>query len=153
MRTSALARDVRPDEAWAWWTDYQDGAEDHAFARWAHPERRVEELEPGVLQVSESGQLGPLRFLEVTVVRLEKPRIRFESRNTFGTFRGSIRFQPDARGTRIEVAWDEHPVRWLRWTGPLGRFALRRFYAWDLRQHARQLERAHGAERPRPDSS
>ncbi|MCA1813552.1 MAG: SRPBCC family protein [Halobacteriales archaeon] len=149
MRASTVARGVRPDQAWAWWTDFREGGEDHGFARWAHPQRRVEELEPGVLQLTETGKVGPWKLLEVNVVRLERPRLRFEARNNAGTFRGTIRFLPDAEGTRIEVVWDERLVRWLRWLGPLGRFGVRAVYAWDLRRHARDLERA----TPRPDSS
>ncbi|HEV8359176.1 MAG TPA: SRPBCC family protein, partial [Candidatus Thermoplasmatota archaeon] len=105
MRTQVEARGVSPEQAWRWWTDYREGAHDHAFARWAKPDRRVEELEDGRVRLTESGQVLGVRFLEVATLELAKPRIRFDARNNFGSFRGTIRFLPSEGGTRIEVVW------------------------------------------------
>ena len=140
MQLAVEARGVHPDQAWAWWTDFREGAHDHAFARWAHPERRVERRPDGVVVLHESGRALGLRYEEVTEVRLARPRLHFDGRTTFGRFRGTFRFLPSPQGTRIEVAWDQQLRGPLRWLGPLGAWAVRRFFAWDLRHHVRDLE-------------
>jgi hypothetical protein len=149
VRAEAVARGVTPDQAWAWWTDFREGAEDHAWAAWAKPDRRVQEWEDGSWQVTETATVLRLKFLEVSRIELAKPRLRFDTRNNFGHFWGHYRFLPDAGGTRIEGVWDQELVRWLRWLGPLARFVVRRFFLWDLKHHLRDLER----EAARPETS
>lgn len=144
MRVEVVARGVEPDAAWAWWTDFREGGADHRFARWAHPERRVEERGGGRLAIEERARVGPLRYREVVEVTLAKPELRFDARSTFGAFRGAFRFLPDPRGTRVVVAWEMRLVPWLRALGPLGRGVVGWFYAWDLRQHVAELEREAG---------
>lgn len=134
-------RGVAPDAAWAWWTDYREGGDDHAFAAWAHPVREVEVRPDGSIALTETARVLGLTFWEKAVLRPAKPRLHFEAQNNFGRFRGHFRFLPAEGGTRIEVVWEQDLVGWLRLLGPLGRFAVRRFYAWDLGHHARALER------------
>jgi hypothetical protein len=141
VRTEVQARGVSPDAAWQWWTDFRSGTEDHAFAAWAHPEREVAWLPDGRVRLRERAKVLGLRYEEEGVLELAKPRIRFEATNTFGDFRGHLRFLPGDGGTRIEVVWDMRLVRWLRWLGPLGRWGVRAFFAWDMRHHVRELER------------
>lgn len=133
---------VSPDQAFAWWTDFREGAHDHAFAAYAHPERRVEHLGPGRLRVREAGKLLGWRFEETSDVELAKPRVKLQTTNNFGRFRAAYRFLPAQGGTTIELVLDiTHPGRLLRWTGPLGRWGVKRFARWDLRMHAKDLER------------
>lgn len=142
MRAEVVVPGVPPDAAWAWWTDFRPGAEDHAFARWGHPERRVEEREDGSILVTDTGRLLGFRWLEVEEVTLAKPRLRFEARNNAGVFRGHYRFLPAAGGTRIEVVVDIVAMhRPYRWGGPLARAFVRWFVGWDLRHHGRDMQR------------
>lgn len=142
MRAEALVRGVSPDAAWAWWTDFRQGAEDHAFARWGHPERRLQEREDGTILVTDTASLLGLRWLEVEEVTLAKPRVRFEARNNAGVFRGHYRFLPHAEGTRIEAVVDVVALhKPYRWGGPLARAFVGWFVGWDLRHHAREMER------------
>lgn len=140
MRIEVVARGVPPDKVWAWWTDYREGSGDHAFAGWAHPDRRVERLDDERLRLTETARVGPWRYLEVSELTLQRPRVRFDMRNNVGRFRGHYRFLPDPQGTRIEVVWDETLQGPLRWLGPLGRWGLRQAFRWDLRRHLRDLE-------------
>jgi hypothetical protein len=149
VRAVVWARGVRPEDAWAWWTDFREGEEDHRWAAWAEPERTVERLGPGHLRLRERARVGPLRFEEVNDVQLAHPVLRFDARNTLGRFRGAFRFLQGEGGTCIEVAWEQELARPLRWLGPLGRALVRRFYAWDLEHHVRDLEGAMA----RPESS
>lgn len=139
MRAAALAWAMAPEAAWAWWTDFREGGEDHAFAAWARPERRVEEREDGSLLITESARFLGLRFLEVCEVRPARPALRFEARNSFGVFRGQYRFVAAPVGTRVEAEARLAPG--LRALGPLGRWLAERFFLWDLRHHVRAMER------------
>jgi hypothetical protein len=139
VKADVVVPGVAPEEAWAWWTDFREGGEDHAFAAWAHPERRVERREDGTVVLTETARVWRFRFLEVAELELKKPRVKFQVRNNLGRFWGTYRFLPAAGGTRLEGVWDQELVRWLRWLGPLGRWAVRWFFAWDLRKHAEEL--------------
>lgn len=136
---------VTPEQAWTWWTDFREGPHDHAFAAWAHPERRVEALDDGGLRITETARVWRWQYLEVCDLELARPRVKYEMRNNVGRFRGHYRFLPAADGTRLEVVWDQQLVRWLRWLGPLGRWGLSAVYRWDLKQHIGQMRRDLGA--------
>lgn len=144
MRLEVPVRGVTPDAAWAWWTDFRNGTEDHDFWGWARPERRVEEREDGSLLITDTARVLGMRYLEVCEAMPAKPRLRFDARNNFGRFRGHYRFLPGEGGTRLEVAWEQELVPWLRAFGPVGRWLVRRMFAWDLRHHARALEHEAG---------
>jgi hypothetical protein len=103
VRVAVDVPGVPPDAAWAWWTDFRPGSEDHAFAAWAHPERRVEFGEAGRVVLTETARVWRFRFLEVAELELKKPRVKFDVRNNFGRFWGHYRFLPAADGgTRLE---------------------------------------------------
>jgi hypothetical protein len=142
VRVAVEVPGVQPDQAFAWWTDFREGAHDHAFARFGHPDRRVEVLGQGRVRVTESGKLLGWQFREVSDVELAKPRVRLQTTNNFGRFRATYRFLPSQAGTTIELVLDiTAPGKLLRWTGPFGRWGVKRFVRWDLRMHAKDLRR------------
>jgi hypothetical protein len=144
VRVAVEVPGVPPDAAWAWWTDFRPGGEDHAFAAWAHPERRVEFGEAGRVVLTETARVWRFRFLEVAELELKKPRVKFDVRNNFGRFWGHYRFLPAADGgTRLEGVWDQELVGWLRWTGPIGRLGVKWFFAWDLKKHLEEMVDEH----------
>jgi hypothetical protein len=132
---------VDPDRAWAWWTDFREGAEDHVFVARARPRRRVEELEPGHLRMRDEASILRIRWREETDAWLRPPRVEFDVRNPAGRFRGHYAFLPAEGGVRVEVELAMDPRWWLRALGPLGAWMVRRFVAWDLRMHLREMER------------
>lgn len=140
---AAVRSRVGPDQAWAWWTDFREGHEDHGFARWTHPQRRVETLGEGRLRVTDEARVLGLRYREVADLTLDPAQrtLHYDARSTFGRFRGRIAFVPDEAGCRIVARWEQDLRGPLRALGPLGRWAVRRFYAWDLRHHVRDMER------------
>lgn len=150
LQLSRRVRDVPPGRVHAWWTDFHEGRTDHRFL----PGERRTILRREGAEVEMEDRF--LFFRERTTATVEADAVRFRGRNSFVTFDGAYRFEPDGDGTRIRLDVDlrlHRGLRWTRWVAkPLARIAI----AADLRGHAREAEselrpqrRARGAAPPR----
>lgn len=138
VRIARVVRDVDPDAATAWWSDFREGPDDHGFIP-GHRRRILSRGADNVVMEDETRLLGSRVFVERTTVWPDKREVRFAGRNNFGLFDGVYSFEPEGRGTRIvldatvtlapHVAWT-HVAAW-----PLVLAILR----VDLARHAKEM--------------
>lgn len=140
LRIDEFVPGVAPDRALAWWRDFREGREDHAFL--PRVTRRILERGPaGVRMRDEARWLGIRVFRESVRAWDEEGGVAFEGENDFAVFEGAYRFAPDGegRGThiRLDAAIRLRPA--LRIGEPIARPIVLRILRSDLRHHAREM--------------
>lgn len=140
------ARGVAPDAAVAWWSDFREGAVDHAFLPGAR--RRILRRDGADVTMEDEMGVGPVRlFHERARATTDGRAVRFSGTNSFGSFEGAYLFGEAPEGTAIRLEATVRLRKGLRWSDaaakPLAELALRH----DLRQHAAAMERDLGTGR------
>lgn len=137
---SHVVRDVAPEEAARWWSDFREGRDDHRFLP-GH-RRRILARAPGhVTMEDETRPLGIPLFRETTTAWPSASAVRFVGRSTVAAFEGAYRFEPAAGGTRIELEATITLRRVLRWTDVAARPLVAAILRVDLARHANDMRR------------
>ncbi len=136
---------VDPQQALAWWTDFQPGEHDHAFVPGAH-RRILQDGERGAEILDTVTWLGLTVFRERVHARQRGNTVQLSGENTFARFSGRYRFEhvfePEETEAALEATIDlKGPLAWIDTLAfPFVRWILR----WDTRHHADQMRQALG---------
>lgn len=137
----ALAKGVTPADAYRWWTDFQEGHEDHAFFRQPPGAgRRILRRTPMEVEMEDSARVLWVPFLERTLAQLAPPdAVHLRGRNNLGEFRGTYTFHAHPEGTRVRFEGEVYPLGVLAFLSPLGKPFVAAFIRKDLRLHVREM--------------
>lgn len=138
MRIARVVRDIDPDAATAWWSDFREGHGDHGFIP-GHERRILSRGADSVVMEDETKLLGLRLFLERTTVWPDKREVRFAGRNSFGLFDGSYTFEPKGNGTRIVLDATVTLSPSLQWADVAAKPLVLTILRVDLARHAKDM--------------
>ncbi|HWG92056.1 MAG TPA: SRPBCC family protein [Candidatus Thermoplasmatota archaeon] len=141
LRCEALAKGVTPEAAYGWWTQFQEGCDDHRFFRMPEGSgRRLLRVTPSEVEMEDAGRILWIPFIERTLALLDPPRaVHLRGRNSFSEFRGTYHFLPHPEGTLVRFEGDVFPLGFLAILSPLGAPLVRAFVRKDLQGHVKEL--------------
>ena len=144
ITSEAVAPGVAPEEAFRWWSRFEEGHADHPGFSQEGAGRRILRATEREVEMEDTARLLGWRFVERTVATLDPPAaVHLRGRNNLSTFHGTYRFEAHPEGTRVRFEGEVRPRGLLRAVSLLGKPLVWAFVRWDLRLHAREMAKDH----------